>query len=117
MAVEICYILYPQKLALTSLTSGGRSVGIFRSQTNATEFVLFVTVCTSVYQDFLCRVDASVRRFRSSGGTPLVRSLFMWISLWDKCHWGAFSPVTSVSPANFHSTDSYSFIHLSINRR
>jgi hypothetical protein len=30
--------LYPQKLALTSSTSGGRSVGIFRSRTQATEF-------------------------------------------------------------------------------
>jgi hypothetical protein len=29
---------YPQKLALTSPTSGGRSVGIVRSQTQATEF-------------------------------------------------------------------------------
>jgi hypothetical protein len=29
---------YPQKLALTSLTSGGRSVGIVRSRTEATEF-------------------------------------------------------------------------------
>jgi hypothetical protein len=32
--------LYPQKLALTSPTSGGRSVGIVRSQTQATEFFL-----------------------------------------------------------------------------
>jgi hypothetical protein len=31
---------YPQKLALTSLTSGGRSVGIVRSWTQATEFSL-----------------------------------------------------------------------------
>jgi uncharacterized protein YaiE (UPF0345 family) len=30
--------LYPQKLALTSRTSGGRSVGIVRSRTQATEF-------------------------------------------------------------------------------
>jgi hypothetical protein len=30
--------LYPQKLALTSATSGGRSVGIVRLQTKATEF-------------------------------------------------------------------------------
>jgi hypothetical protein len=30
--------LYPQKLPLTSPTSGGRSVGIVRSQTQATEF-------------------------------------------------------------------------------
>jgi len=32
--------LYPQKLALTSLTGGGRSVGIVRSRTKATEFFL-----------------------------------------------------------------------------
>jgi hypothetical protein len=30
--------LYPQKLALTSPTSGGRSVGIVRSRIKATEF-------------------------------------------------------------------------------
>ena len=33
--------LYPQKLALTSPTGGGRSVGIVRSRTEATEFSLF----------------------------------------------------------------------------
>jgi hypothetical protein len=32
--------LYPQKLALTSPTSSGRSVGIVRSRTKATEFSL-----------------------------------------------------------------------------
>jgi hypothetical protein len=32
--------MYPQKLALTSLTSGGRSVGIVRSRTQATEISL-----------------------------------------------------------------------------
>jgi hypothetical protein len=32
--------LYPQKLALTSPTSGGRSAGIVRSQTHAMEFSL-----------------------------------------------------------------------------
>jgi len=30
--------LYPQKLALTSPTGGGRSVGIVRSRNKATEF-------------------------------------------------------------------------------
>jgi len=30
--------LYPQKLALTSPTGGGRSVGIVRMRTEATEF-------------------------------------------------------------------------------
>ena len=32
--------LYPQKLALTSPTGGGRSVGIVRSRTKATEFII-----------------------------------------------------------------------------
>jgi hypothetical protein len=32
------YTLYPQKVALTSPTSGGRSVGIVRSRTRAMEF-------------------------------------------------------------------------------
>jgi len=35
--------LYPQKLALTSPTGGGRSVGIVRVRTKATEF--FYIVC------------------------------------------------------------------------
>jgi hypothetical protein len=36
--------LYPQKLALTSRTSGGRSIGIVRSRTKATELLLFIAV-------------------------------------------------------------------------
>jgi hypothetical protein len=43
--------LYPQKLALTSPTSGGRSVGVVRSWTQATEFSLvletFIELCLS----------------------------------------------------------------------
>jgi len=39
--------LYPKKLALTSPTGGGRSVGIVRLRTKATEFFLYV--CTHVY--------------------------------------------------------------------
>ena len=33
--------LYPQKLVLTSPTGGGRSVGIVRLRTKATEFVFY----------------------------------------------------------------------------
>ena len=36
--------LYPQKLALTSPTGGGRSVGIVRVRTKATEFYCFSSV-------------------------------------------------------------------------
>jgi len=39
--------LYPQKLALTSPTGGGRSVGIVRSRTKATEFSLVLGLKTS----------------------------------------------------------------------
>ena len=40
--------LYPQKLALTSPTGGGRSVGIVRSRTKATEFSLvYVLIFTA----------------------------------------------------------------------
>ena len=35
--------LYPQKLALTSPTGGGRSVGIVHVRTKATEFRVYVT--------------------------------------------------------------------------
>jgi hypothetical protein len=35
--------LYPQKLALTSLTCGGRSVGIVRLRTKTTEFFLYIS--------------------------------------------------------------------------
>ena len=42
--------LYPQKLALTSPTGGGRSVGIVRVRTKATEFSLvFYTFSTKQY--------------------------------------------------------------------
>ena len=40
--------LYPQKLALTSPTGGGRSVGIARSRTKATEFSLVFSICCFV---------------------------------------------------------------------
>ena len=36
--------LYPQKLALTSPTGGGRSVGMVRSRTKATEFSLVLVI-------------------------------------------------------------------------
>jgi hypothetical protein len=46
--------LYPQKLALTSTTSGGRSVSIVRSQTKATELLLIYFNSISLLQH-ICR--------------------------------------------------------------
>jgi hypothetical protein len=40
--------LYPQKMALTLLTSGSRLVSIVRSWTKPTEFVSFVCFCNAV---------------------------------------------------------------------
>jgi hypothetical protein len=43
--------LYPQRLALSSPTRGGRSVGIVRSRTRTPEFVLFIVACALVTVD------------------------------------------------------------------
>jgi hypothetical protein len=45
--------LYPQKLALTSLTGGGRSVGIVRSRTKAMEFSLVLRLINIEYLPWL----------------------------------------------------------------
>jgi len=47
--------LYPQKLALTSPTGGGRSVGIVRSRTKATEFYILCAMrCAVIIICFIC---------------------------------------------------------------
>jgi len=49
--------LYPQKLALTSPTGGGRSVGIVRVRTKATElFCLYVPV--NLPRDLISNVNS-----------------------------------------------------------
>jgi len=40
--------LYPQELALTSPTGGGRSVGIVRVRTKATEFFFYSAVHVTI---------------------------------------------------------------------
>jgi hypothetical protein len=54
--------LCPQKLALTSPTSGGRSVGIVRLRTKVTEFVVCLFVCLFIFQPWKWRP-----RFPSKG--------------------------------------------------
>jgi len=48
--------LYPQKLALTTPTGGGRSVGIVRVRTKATEYVEIIQVSLKSAQN-----DGSLR--------------------------------------------------------
>jgi hypothetical protein len=50
--------LYPQKLAITSPTSGGRSVGIVRSRTQTMEFSFFIFNHLSYYEQFWRQDDA-----------------------------------------------------------
>jgi hypothetical protein len=45
--------LYPQKLALTSLTGGGHSVRIVRSRTKATEFSLYRVLKNSRFKTYI----------------------------------------------------------------
>jgi hypothetical protein len=63
--------LYPQKLTLTWPTSGGRSVGIVRSRTQATEFIL-VSWLWYCMQERLCGLVVRVPgyRSRSPGSIP-----------------------------------------------
>jgi hypothetical protein len=42
--------------------------------------------------------------------TAAAWGLVKWDLWWTKWQWGRFSPSTSVSPANSHSTDSSTFI-------
>jgi hypothetical protein len=44
---------YVQKLALTSLTSGGRSVGIVRWRTEATEFIIVANTALYIFSCLL----------------------------------------------------------------
>jgi len=46
--------LYPQKLALTSPAGGGRSVGIVRVRTKATELVFFIYSFGTMHR-YCCR--------------------------------------------------------------
>jgi hypothetical protein len=55
--------LYPLKLALTSTTIGGRSVGIVRSRTKATELVyIFLLHGLSPRANYIDRATAACRR-------------------------------------------------------
>jgi hypothetical protein len=59
----------PQNLALTSPTSGGRSVGIVHSRTQTMEFVLFVLICIRIPPGVsLSRLKATALDYPLSAG-------------------------------------------------
>ena len=69
--------LYPQKLALTSPISGGRSVGIVRSRTKATEFSLVTVTSNAVKR----RNGKQTGRRRLARSASLRPQLALWLGL------------------------------------
>jgi hypothetical protein len=52
-----------KKLAITSPTSGGRSVGIVRSRTQTMEFSFLVSFFLLLFEAYLFRTSSIVREF------------------------------------------------------
>ena len=69
---------YPQKLALTSPTGGGRSVGIVRSRTKATEFGV-VQSLDSIKYSLIQRVSNMTAESGNVWGYSLVAYFKFWL--------------------------------------
>jgi hypothetical protein len=71
--------LYPQKLALTSPTSGGRSVGIVRSQTQTIEFSFSLVErydrCVFTASKLVIRMTRNFHIYIKFGDTKLIRDI------------------------------------------
>jgi hypothetical protein len=57
-----------------------------------------------------CRSSGIQSSVSQRGGPRSSTGQVVWDLWWTKWHWGRFSPSTSVSPANLHSTDCSTFI-------
>jgi hypothetical protein len=76
--------LYPQKLTLTRLTSGGRSVGIVMPQTKATELLFIIT---SGYFAAVAQQWASVTLHYTYIWTQKQEQKWKWIIRTQKNSW------------------------------
>jgi hypothetical protein len=101
-----CGTLYPQMLALTSPTSGVRSVGIVRSRTQATEFVrtlrnkhrlCWQKACSSELKQVERIETYRIRRLKSLFLTWSLSELNLWryTDMSRACKFGAFPPEDS----------------------
>jgi hypothetical protein len=90
--------LYPQNLALTSLTSGCRSVDIVRSGTQATEFSYFFHYSPYYHQQCLHRGTSSELVTFSKRTQLHVNKLIEWLiynlvtDVWRASHTGILKP-------------------------
>jgi len=73
--------LYPQKLALTSPTGDGRSVGIVRSRTKATEFSLLSEGLKTSTEEYAQLYPTCFHDFRAS--TYCHRNAWQRTPSWD----------------------------------
>ena len=88
--------LYPQKLALTSPTSGGRSVGIVRSRTKATEFFFFLLPARNIhFQRNSWKLPLFIYNFIGCSLSKLNTASFACCS--RLCHWIESGFVSCVS--------------------
>jgi hypothetical protein len=89
--------LYPQKLALTSPTGGGRSVGIVRSRTKAMEFS-FSLVYWLIISSFSWSVNSNLiggARHKNAQISLIIDKVLSFESPWTQkgvifvgCYWG-----------------------------
>jgi hypothetical protein len=88
-SISICYKnkhcanvdLYPLKLALTSPTSGGCSVGIVRWRTEVSEFVYCFVLCANVeywFRIFMIFRAANIKELGSGGSVCGLHSGSTW---------------------------------------
>jgi hypothetical protein len=74
--------LYPQKLAITSPTSGGRSVGIVHSRTPTMEFVLFCILLLEMYVNNLIQFSGIISATGYMKTDYIKRPLGARVQLW-----------------------------------
>jgi hypothetical protein len=79
--------LYPQKLALTSPTGTGRSVGIVRSRTKATDFSL-VELKLATFLQLIGTIKRTIfRKVRTETILKLYNTLFLLTFLYGSENW------------------------------
>ena len=87
--------LYPQKLALTSPTGGGRSVGIVHSRTKATEFLYHFLLsnyrCGQPYINYFAQLI--FRKWRKMALTfDTVAGTHLRVCIWNRFHLARCTP-------------------------
>jgi hypothetical protein len=77
--------LYPQKVALTSPTGGGRSVGIVRSRTKAMEFFFHINDAKEQFARFFdhsaCLINETFIKAKTYTRFAVFNNARLWVAL------------------------------------